>query len=145
MATYFAQRTQFMCWVREKRNFCRWTAQTLTVLSSEAVTRDWPSLEKLTLRTVPVCALNTVDSPFLKGRKYRERNRDENIAFYVKKNIAIQAIKSATYKMYLHVYFYLEENIVSNCIKVCEYIHKTETLFRMNNTMTVSGMNFSNR
>ena len=142
MATYFAQRTQFMCWVREKRNFCRWTAQTLTVLSSEAVTRDWPSLEKLTLRTVPVCALNTVDSPFL---KVPWKEQWWKYCILCKKNRAIQAIKSATYKMYLHVYFYLEENIVSNCIKVCEYIHKTETLFRMNNTMTVSGMNFSNR
>lgn len=57
-----------MCWLREKRNFCLWTVQTLRVLSSEAVTKVCPSPEKLTLRTVPVWARNTVDSPLLKGR-----------------------------------------------------------------------------
>ena len=67
--TYLAQRTQFMCWLSENRNFCLWTVHTLTVLSSEAVTKDWPSLEKLTLLTVAVWALNTVDSPLLYRRK----------------------------------------------------------------------------
>lgn len=62
---YLAQRTQLMCWLREKRNFCRWTAHTLMVLSSEAVTRVCPSPEKLTLRTEAVWALKNVDSPFL--------------------------------------------------------------------------------
>lgn len=69
--TYLAQRTQFMCWLNENKNFCLWTAQTLTVLSSEAVTMDWPSLEKWTLLTVAVWALNAVDSPLL---KLREKN-----------------------------------------------------------------------
>lgn len=41
---------------------------TLTVLSSEAVSSDCPSLAKSTHRTVAVCALNTVDSPFLCGQ-----------------------------------------------------------------------------
>lgn len=39
---------------------------TFKVLSSEAVTRNWPSLEKSTLLTVAVWALKTVLSPFLK-------------------------------------------------------------------------------
>lgn len=39
--------------------------QTLTVLSSEAVRREWPSLAKLTHLMVAVCARRTVDSPFL--------------------------------------------------------------------------------
>jgi hypothetical protein len=34
-------------------------------LSSEAVTRNWPSAEKFTLRTGPVCALNSEDFPLL--------------------------------------------------------------------------------
>lgn len=63
-----AQRTQLMCWLRENRNFWRWVDHTLTVLSSEAVTRDWPSLQKWTLLTVAVWARNTVDSPLLWGR-----------------------------------------------------------------------------
>lgn len=62
---YLAQRTQLMCWLREKRNFCLWTAHTLMVLSSEAVTRVCPSDEKLTLRTEAVWALKNVDSAFL--------------------------------------------------------------------------------
>ena len=37
----------------------------MTVLSSDAVTRDCPSPEKSTLLTVAVWALNTVLSPFL--------------------------------------------------------------------------------
>lgn len=53
-ATYLAQRTQLMCWLREKRNLCLWTVHTLMVLSSEAVTRVCPSPEKLTLRTEAV-------------------------------------------------------------------------------------------
>lgn len=65
ISAYLAQRTQLMCWLREKRNFCLWTVQTLMVLSSEAVTRVCPSLEKLTLRTEAVWALNDVDSAFL--------------------------------------------------------------------------------
>lgn len=68
-STYLAQRTQFMCWLSENRNFCLWTVHTLIVLSSEAVTKDWPSLEKWTLLTVPVWALKTVDSPLLYRRK----------------------------------------------------------------------------
>lgn len=67
--TYLAQRTQFMCWLSENKNFCLWTVHTLIVLSSEAVTKDWPSLEKWTLLTVAVWALNTVDSPLLYRRK----------------------------------------------------------------------------
>lgn len=51
---YLAQRTQLMCWLKEKRNFGLWTVHTLMVLSSEAVTRFCPSLEKLTLRTAEV-------------------------------------------------------------------------------------------
>lgn len=47
-------------------NRCRCTLHTFTDLSSEAVTSRCPSAEKLTLRTVAVCALNTVDSPLLK-------------------------------------------------------------------------------
>lgn len=35
-------------------------------LSSDAVTRNWPSAEKSTLRTGAVCALNSEDFPFLK-------------------------------------------------------------------------------
>lgn len=65
ISAYLAQRTQLMCWLREKRNFCLWTVQTLMVLSSEAVTRVCPSLEKLTLRTEAVWALKDVDSAFL--------------------------------------------------------------------------------
>lgn len=65
MGAYLAQRTQLMCWLREKRNFCLWTVQTLMVLSSEAVTRVCPSPEKLTLRTEAVWALKDVDSAFL--------------------------------------------------------------------------------
>lgn len=65
ISAYLAQRTQLMCWLREKRNFCLWTVQTLMVLSSEAVTRVCPSPEKLTLRTEAVWALNDVDSAFL--------------------------------------------------------------------------------
>ena len=38
---------------------------TLTDLSSEQVTSEWPSGEKCTLRTDAVCALKTVDSPLL--------------------------------------------------------------------------------
>lgn len=67
--THLAQRTQLMCWFNENRNFCLWTVHTLIVLSSEAVTKDWPSLEKWTLLTVPVWALNTVDSPLLHKRE----------------------------------------------------------------------------
>lgn len=67
--THLAQRTQLMCWLSENRNFCLWTVHTLTVLSSEAVTKDWPSLEKWTLLTVAVWALNTVDSPLLHKRE----------------------------------------------------------------------------
>lgn len=67
--SYLAQRTQLMCWLREKRNFCLCVVHTLIVLSSEAVTRVCPSPEKLTLRTVAVWALNTVDSAFLYGHK----------------------------------------------------------------------------
>lgn len=40
----------------------------MTVLSSEAVTKDWPSLQKWTLLTVAVCARNAVDSPLLQGQ-----------------------------------------------------------------------------
>lgn len=65
MCAYLAQRTQLICWLREKRNFCLWTVHTLMVLSSEAVTRVCPSPEKLTLRTEAVCALKNVDSAFL--------------------------------------------------------------------------------
>lgn len=66
VCTNFAQRTQLMCRLKEKRNFCRWTVHTFTVLSSDAVTNVCPSLQKFTLRTVPVWALNTLDSPLLK-------------------------------------------------------------------------------
>jgi hypothetical protein len=34
-------------------------------LSSDAVTKSWPSAEKSTLRTGAVCALNSEDFPFL--------------------------------------------------------------------------------
>lgn len=54
VCAYLAQRTQLMCWLKEKRNFGLWTVHTLMVLSSEAVTRFCPSLEKLTLRTAEV-------------------------------------------------------------------------------------------
>ena len=65
LRSYLAQRTQLMCWLREKRNFCLCTVHTLMVLSSDAVTSDCPSAEKLTLRTVPMWARNDVDSAFL--------------------------------------------------------------------------------
>ena len=39
--------------------------ETLMVLSSEAVRREWPSLAKWTLLIDAVCALSTVDSPLL--------------------------------------------------------------------------------
>ena len=38
------------------------------VLSSEDVSRDWPSSEKSTLLTVAVWALNTVDSHLLEQK-----------------------------------------------------------------------------
>ncbi len=41
---------------------------TLIVLSSEEVSNDKPSLEKSTLLTVAVWALNTVLSPFLQNQ-----------------------------------------------------------------------------
>lgn len=69
--SYLAQRTQFVCRLREKRNFLLSTPHTFTVLSSEAVTSRWPSLEKWTLRTLAVWALNTVDSPFLWSKKQK--------------------------------------------------------------------------
>lgn len=65
ICAYLAQRTQLICRLREKRNFCLWTVQTLMVLSSEAVTRVCPSPEKLTLRTEAVWARKDVDSAFL--------------------------------------------------------------------------------
>lgn len=65
ISAYLAQRTQLICWLREKRNLCLWIVQTLMVLSSEAVTRVCPSPEKLTLRTEAVWALKDVDSAFL--------------------------------------------------------------------------------
>lgn len=65
ICAYLAQRTQLICRLREKRNFCLWTVQSLMVLSSEAVTRVCPSPEKLTLRTEAVWALKDVDSAFL--------------------------------------------------------------------------------
>lgn len=74
--SYLAHRTQLMCWLRENRNFCLWTVHNLTVLSSEAVTIVCPSPEKLTLRTVAVWALKTVESAFLyvHGRTKKKKN-----------------------------------------------------------------------
>lgn len=45
------------------------------VLSSEAVTRVCPSPEKLTLRTVAVWALKTVDSAFLYTHKHQDNTK----------------------------------------------------------------------
>lgn len=86
ICTYLAQRTQFMCWLSENKNFCLWTIHTLTVLSSEAVTKDWPSLEKWTLLTVAVWALNTVDSPLLYRRKqhFKTAQRGSKDILYLK-------------------------------------------------------------
>jgi hypothetical protein len=49
-----------------------WKARTLTILSSDAVMSCRPSLEKLTLRTGPECALITVDRPSLTGVNVRQ-------------------------------------------------------------------------
>lgn len=87
-ASYLAQRTQLVCWLREKINFCLWTVHTLIVLSSEAVTRVCPSPEKLTLRTVAVWALKAVDSAFLHTDtnttiKFRQTTRNQWVLRYV--------------------------------------------------------------
>lgn len=63
--TYLAQRTQWVCRYKEYKKRWRCIFHTLMDLSSEAVTRNWPSAEKFTLRTGPVCALNSEDFPLL--------------------------------------------------------------------------------
>lgn len=46
-----AQRTQCVCRYKEYKKRWRYMFHTLMDLSSEAVTRNWPSAEKSTLRT----------------------------------------------------------------------------------------------
>eukprot|EP00962_Isochrysis_galbana_P021724 scaffold6417_cov95-Isochrysis_galbana.AAC.1 len=53
------------------RHTCAGIDHTLTDLSSEEVTSCWPSEEKATLRTGPVCALMAVDSPLTLGTQRR--------------------------------------------------------------------------
>lgn len=43
----------------------------MTVLSSEPVSSQLPSFEKLTERTVPVCAFNKVERPSLHRQRYQ--------------------------------------------------------------------------
>ena len=52
---------------------------TLIVLSSDAVNKDLPSLAKSTHRTDAVCALKTVDSPFLQHKSSRNMNRPSSL------------------------------------------------------------------
>lgn len=50
--------------------------RTFAVLSSDAVMRLLPSCEKLTQRTVPVCALRMVERPSLQQHRQHSTQRE---------------------------------------------------------------------
>ena len=76
-------------------NFCLYVLKTLMFLSSLAVMMDEPSWVNLTSRTVPVCALKTVDSPW-------QQQHEGSASCYMLPNGGLAALEAKeSLKMYL--------------------------------------------